>query len=51
MTVKCCDYLPALTDCGRFVTGDSKLRLDCFDHLPPAQLVIEVSAYHTRNAP
>jgi len=42
VTVKCCDYLPALTDCGRFVIGDSKLRLDCFDRLPPALLVIEV---------
>jgi len=42
MTVKCCDYLPALTDCGRFVTGDSKLRLEFFDHLPPV-LVVEVS--------
>jgi len=44
VAVKCCDYLPALTDCGRFVTGDSKLRLDSIDHLPPALLVIEVSS-------
>jgi len=44
MTVKCCDYLPALTDCGSFVIsgGDLKLFLECFDHLPPAQLVVEV---------
>lgn len=42
MAVKCCDYLPALTDCGRFVIGDSKLRLDSVDHLPPALLIIEV---------
>ena len=42
MTVKCCDYLPAMTDCGRFLIEDSKLLLDCFDYLPPAQIVIEV---------
>lgn len=42
VTVKCCDYLPAMTDCGRFAIGDSKLRFDCFDYLPPALLVIEV---------
>jgi len=47
VTVRCCDCLPALTDCGRFVVGDSKLRLDCFDHLPPALLVIEVSSVVT----